>query len=136
MLHLRVSVSFTYVKADGRHSQREVDVQWCDGVHFSGYCNLRHADRSFRIDRVESASVTGRHSRPAAAAPKDREFWGSTDPGGGGRSLGTGTAALPAAISAPRSYNSSASQGTGCCVLLLLPAMIGLICAGVHQLLQ
>lgn len=72
-----LSVSFSYEKADGRRPQREVDVRWCEGVYFSGIAtSATRTAASGWIDRVESAFVTGKHSRPAAAAPEDREFLG------------------------------------------------------------
>jgi len=41
-----------YKDFQGNISNRVVDVKEYDGAYLSGYCNLRHSSRTFRVDRI------------------------------------------------------------------------------------
>jgi len=97
----RLTVQMAYRDAKGDTTTRQVDVQWMSGEYFGGYCRLRGAQRSFRIDRVAAASVVGSHERPKTSPPDDIEFWGRSAgsdgysfSGGGSRST-TSKSAVP-----------------------------------------
>lgn len=46
------TVTFLYENAQGEISDREIDVDQVGTSHFSGFCHLENAERTFRFDRI------------------------------------------------------------------------------------
>lgn len=55
-------VSFEYENSKGEVSFREVDVKSYDGVYIVGFCHIRRAMRTFKIDRIKNSEVIIRDS--------------------------------------------------------------------------
>lgn len=64
------TVQFSYMDADGFPSERRVRVHSVDGDLLTGFCLLRQAERTFRLDRIQGKIVresTGEMIRPIKA---------------------------------------------------------------------
>lgn len=101
-----LTVLIEYRDAEGDLTRRRVDVQWSDGVYFSGYCHLRSDDRNFRIDRVRTIEVVGSHARGPTQEPEIINPW--------------------QANREEQRESRTASAGSGCCIPLALLTLGGI----------
>jgi len=80
-----VQLELEYLSADGRRESRRVDPLRVDTVdevgYLRGWCHLRGAVRTFRLDRIAAATVTGEPiEHPAGEVPlPDALFQASPD---------------------------------------------------------
>lgn len=57
-----LEIAFNYKNSNEKITYRDVNVTSCDGIHITGYCHVRRALRTFRLDRIVNDEVIMRHT--------------------------------------------------------------------------